>query len=128
MESTYVLRWTAATARTAVRVLETRTRPVVSLRICSPLIGMETILVLVWEIILGELVHHLGICSRLIIATHLIGPAEVSIATAHSIPPIAIAATILHHVHGGHVVHAHAHVSTIVAVHAIGHAVHVVEI
>jgi hypothetical protein len=92
------------------------------------LIGRETILVLVLEIILGELVHHLGICSRLIISSHLVEPVEVAITTAHTIPSVAKAATVVHHVHGGHVIHPHAHVSTEVAVHAVGHAIHVVHV
>ena len=122
MKSTYVLRRTTMALWTAVCILKGRAEASlaaipISLRICSSLSGMETILVLVWEIIVGELVHHLGICSRLIIATHLVG----SIAIAHTIPSIAKATAVLHHVHGGHVVHAHAHVSTKIAVHAVHH-------
>jgi hypothetical protein len=127
MKSTYVGDRSTLTARTRVCVLNSRTKasmtaiPHVSLRMRSSLIGRKTSLVLVLEIILGELVHHLGICSRLIISTHRVEPVVVvSIATTHAIPS-AITAIV---VHGRHVVHAHAHVSTIVAV----HAVHVVEV
>lgn len=127
MKSTYVGDRSTSTARTRIRVLKPRTKASmtaishVSLRIRSTLIGREAILVLVWEIILGELVHHLGICSRLIISTHRVEPVVVvAITTTHSIPST-VAAIV---VHGGHVVHAHTHVSTIIAV----HAVHVVEV
>ena len=132
MRSTYVLRrstaapWTTADVQVATRPRNRASLAASSitlLRQTSSLTGRETILVLVLEIVLGELVHHLGICSRLIISAHLVEPVEVPIATAHAIPPIAVAAAIVHHVHGGHVVHRHAHVSTKIVVHAV-HAIH----
>lgn len=133
MRSTYVLRRSTAASWTTADVLVT-TRPrnraslatssIILLRQSSSLIRRETILVLVLEIVLGELVHHLGICSRLIISAHLVEPVEVPIATTHAIPSVAVAAAIVHHIHGGHVVHRHAHISTKIVVHAV-HAVHI---
>jgi hypothetical protein len=123
MRSTYVLRRpTAASRATVAALLSSRPRDGARLAaspiVCrSSLIGRETILVLVLEIVLGQLVHHLGICSRLIISTHLVESVEVPVTTAHAIPPVAVAASEVHHVHGRHVVHAHAHVSTEVVVH-----------
>src|SRR5689334_10226428 len=119
-KSTYVVRGTTTAFRTAVRILKARAEasiaaiPILSLRMYSPLVDIETILV--WEIILGELVHHLGICSRLIIATHLVEVAVAKTCT-HAVPSIAITTTVVHHVHGSHIVHAHAHVPSQVAIH-----------
>jgi hypothetical protein len=94
-------------------------------------IGRKTILV--WEIIFGELVHHLGILrSRLIICTHRTESVEVFKAAIHSaLPPIPITAPEVHHVHGVHVIHSwHGHVSPKSAEHAVRHIghIHVLEI
>jgi hypothetical protein len=94
--------------------------PIVLLLGKSSSIGRKTILVL--EIILWELVHHLGVlCSRLIICTHRIETVEVFITAIHpALPPVPVSTSEIHHV-----IYGHAHVSTKAAIHAVRHIGHI---